>query len=751
MAKKKRKPILGGAWHAFAIGVLVVLVLFALEIRYNASLARAELIAYDVRIKLRHPPAQTGKVAIVVIDDRSIAELKQRWPWPRIVMAQLIDALKDYKVAVAGLDLIFSETDDQDVQRHAIAARLTAAGVNDSVVDTTLGPDNDAAFASALRAQGAIYLGYPFSGHYLTTQKSRETLSGYTTTPLSPPPLSYNLVRSEGPAPELLAADAYLPPIEILNRAAAGIAHVSVDDDADGELRSELMVVRFHDHYCVPLSLELVSAYRGHAPLTLEMNQFGVSGVAVGDEDIPVDEWGRMLVNFRGPVRTIPHYSASDVIARRVPAAALAGKIVLVGRDGTGLGDRVVTPVGSDFPGVEVHANAVDNILAGDFIHRSKASEAEQLVAALVLGLLIAYAVAHLSAAFGFAAFAALTAGYLTYSHYRLVWGGAVLNQVLPLLMLFLVYLFVTSYRYLTEGREKRWLRHAFEHYLNPDVIASVVDDPDGLKLGGSRRHLSILFADIVGFTTRAENAASPEVLIGELNIYFTRMVALILESGGVVDKLIGDAIMAFWGAPAKIENPARHAIDTALKMLGELAALRKQDQRFADFDVGIGIATGDPVVGNLGGETRFDYSVIGDSVNFASRLEGLTRKFGVHLLVSKNTLDEAGAANYIVREIGLVRVKGKREQLPIVEVVGRANDGVDPTFYRRFAGARELIAQGEDRRAVEELMVLKELRRDELGHEDHLIEMYLENLNHHLSNGQSEPLREMVFEFETK
>jgi adenylate cyclase len=750
MAAKKRKRILSGGWRAFLIGLLIVSAMFELSDRYKNGFTSAELRASDFRMNLGARPQQTGKVGVVAIDDKSINEIG-RWPWPRDKMAALINAFKDYQTSVVGLDLIFSEYDDLDKQRHDIAPRMKAAGMDDRAIQQTLGTDNDLAFAAALKAQGTTYLGYPFSAHYLTGELNLTTLSGFTTTLRKPAPLAYNFVRSDGPAPDLLAADAYLPSIDPLNSAAAGSAFVSVDDDADGELRSEPMVVKFHQRYCVPLILALVSAYRHHAPIGLEMNQYGVSRISVGDQDIAVSELGTMLVNFRGPVNIIPHYSAADVIAHRLPASDLAGKIILVGVVGTGLGDRVVTPVGADYPGVEVHANAIDNILVGDFIRRTKASESEQRLAAILLGIAISLAVAHLTAPFAFGAFVALGAGYLTYAHYRLTAGGVVLNVVFPLMTLFLAYLFVASYRYLTEGLEKRRLRHAFEHYLNPDVIASVVDDPEGLKLGGERRHLSILFADIVGFTTRAESAASPEALIAELNTYFTRMLRLILDSGGVVDKLIGDAIMAFWGAPADIENPARHAIDTALKMLSDLAALRKEDPRFKDFDIGVGIATGDPVVGNLGGETRFDYSVIGDTVNFASRLEGLTRKFGVHLLASKNTLDEAGAANYIVREVGLVRVKGKHEKLPIVEIIGAANDGVDPTFYKRFADARELIAQGEDRRAVEELLTLKELRRNELGHEDHLIEMYLENLNHHLSNGQTEPLREMLFEFESK
>jgi len=292
--------------------------------------------------------------------------------------------------------------------------------------------------------------------------------------------------------------------------------------------------------------------------------------------------------------------------------------------------------------------------------------------------------------------------------------------------------------RYITEGLEKRHLRHVFEHYLDPDVIASVLDDPGGLKLGGERRHLSILFSDIVGFTARAERS-EPEPLVAMLNTYMTAMTNVILESGGVVDKLMGDGIMAFWGAPLHVENPARDALNCALKMFDELHALAERDERFGDINIGIGITTGEAVVGNFGGERRFDYSVIGDTVNLASRLESLTRQFKVRILVNRQTLDEAGDG-YIAREIGLVKVKGKDQLVPVVDVAGRDGDGVDPAFYQRFAQALGLLHEGRSPASD-----LEQLLREHPN--DQVIAMCLERLK--AADGHPPP--EMVFEFDTK
>ena len=265
-----------------------------------------------------------------------------------------------------------------------------------------------------------------------------------------------------------------------------------------------------------------------------------------------------------------------------------------------------------------------------------------------------------------------------------------------------------------------------------------MVDNPAGLRLGGERRRLSILFADIVGFTSRAERS-EPEPLVALLNTYMTVMTNVIFESAGVVDKLMGDGIMAFWGAPLEVTNPARNAVECALKMLDELKALAARDERFKDVNIGIGICTGEAVVGNFGGEGRFDYSVIGDTVNLASRLEGLTRQFHVGLLVNRETLDQAGAG-FIAREIGLVKVKGKNQLVPVVEVAGREGDSVDPSYYRRFTQAIGELSRGAS--PEPRLRALLAERPD-----DQVIAMCLERLK---AAGDS-PLREMVFEFETK
>ena len=728
------------SWRAFLFGIVLLGLMFAAHDRFHGAFERMDLIAYDLRINTITPRPSSGVVAIATIDDRSIAQLGQ-WPWPRLVLAQLVDALKDYKVTVIGFDAIFSEADNGDVTRGEIGEKLAGLGLKHDAIGEVLGPGNDQAFAAAMKSQGLTVLGYPFQSHNSQALSGSVTTAGYLDKIRPPGPLAYSIVRQAPGTPhDLIQAHAYLPPYVLLGDGAHSVGYVDVDGDADGEIRSEMTVVRFDGRYCAPLFIAVADAYAGGAPMVLGLDPDGVSAVSIAGERIPVDDDGLMLVNFRRGASPFPYYSISDIINRKIAPEKLAGKIVLVGATAHGLGDRGVTPVDPDMPRVEIHANAIDNMIQGDFIRRPIEAQEIALGAAILIGVLMSLGVAWLSALSSAALGAILLVGYYVYAQARLLNDGLVIGVVFPLLTAIVIYTFLAGYRYITEGREKHHLRVAFGHYLHPDVISAVVDQRDGLKLGGERRHMSILFADIVNYTGLSERT-DPVALVALLNDYMTRMTDHIMESGGVVDKIRGDGIMAFWGAPLAVANHARAAIDSGLAMLMELEALRKHDPRFAEIDIGVGIATGEAIVGNFGGERRFDYSVIGDTVNLASRLEGLTRQFKVHLLVSRVTYTEAGAG-FIGRELGLVKVKGKELLVSIVDVAGRDNDSVDPAFYRRFGDALSKIRAGDAFSARQELERLGQERPN-----DAPVRMYLDRL----AADPEHPPADMVFEFESK
>ena len=736
---KKRRSGRRFHWTTFVLGLVVTAGFLLFFAAYPRLLVSLELKVSDARLRARPHRPFSNKVVIVAIDDKSIQQIGH-WPWDRWTLANLEQAFIAYKVKVVAYDVLFTERDPVDVERGALTAKLRTLSVSDEKIHGVLGPDNDQQFADAIRAHGKTILAYNFSDHMIGAGPPTKE-ANYLTGVIDPKPMSWNVQTDPGVAPKLISAGGYRPPLQILNSTAKKTGFVDADSDDDGHFREEMTAISFDGRQWASLFITAVWAFQDQPPRELKIGAAGITQAVLGDTDIPVDELGRMMVTYQGPAGTIPHCSAADVINHLINADQLAGKIVLVGVTGTGLGDRAVTPVGYEFPRVEIHANAVETILSRDFVHRSKTETlVMERVWAVLLGVSVSIVTAWLSASWSVAAMLVLAGSYFGFAQFMLLERGVLLGVVLPLVITGGVVLILLGYRYITEGREKGHLRRAFEHYLHPDVIASVVDNPEGLRLGGERRHVAILFADIVGFTSLAERS-DPVQLVAMLHVYMTRMTNIILESGGVVDKLMGDGIMAFWGAPYEVENPARRAIDAALQMVAALESLRKEDSRFLNLEVGIGIATGDPIAGNFGGERRFDYSLIGDSVNFASRLEGLTRKFGVRFLVSKDAFAEAGGP-YIARDIGLVKVKGKASLVAIMEVVGRRDDGVDPAFYDQFERTVELLKDGEADQAKAQLEEMLTARPN-----DEVVSLYLAKLN----ESHDEPPREMVFEFETK
>ena len=719
------------------IGLITIAAVTALKQSYPRAFEWAELKTSDLRLYQGALHKPSGKVVIAAIDDKSIGELG-RFPWPRSMEARLVSALHDYHAAVIGFDVAFSEPDPSDAEQRELARRLSKAGIAHTVIGAALSGGNDAGFASAMQQQGSTYLGYFFRTHMFHEATGTE-LGSFRPKLIHPWPLGYKLKRiAPGARQQTYIANGYLPPVDILNRAARGTAYVDIDEDSDGTARSEPIVIRFDGRYCLPLFLAMADAYLGWPPLTLHFDADGVSGVEIGTEKIPVNELGNMMVHLRGTAGTMPQVSIADIISHRVPTAALAYKAVLVGLTAHAIGDRIDAALGGDFPGVEFQATAADNVVAGDFISTSLYLTAVERLSAWIMGAAAAIAAGFMTALASAMVMLALAAGYVTYASWELSANGRLVGVIFPLVTLLATYLMVVSYRYFAEGREKRFIRSAFELYVHPDYVATLMRDSSMLKLGGERRHLSILFADIMGFTSRAERS-EPEPLVALLNTYMTAMTNAIFESGGVVDKLMGDGIMAFWGAPLPAENPARNAINCAITMQGELKKLAARDARFGDIQIGIGIATGDVIVGNFGGEKKFDYSVIGDTVNLASRLEGLTRQFKVNILVNQQSYNEA-EADYVARQIGLVRVKGKDQLVPVVEIAGHRGDGIDPAHYVRFSEAMALLQRGRSPEAD-----LRMLQRE--WPNDHVIEMCLERLQ----RADGRPPREIVFEFDSK
>jgi len=459
-------------------------------------------------------------------------------------------------------------------------------------------------------------------------------------------------------------------------------------------------VVPFKDTWLPTLGFAAFHRFGNSSPL-----KFDAGNLLVGRTRIPVDPQGRFLLKFRGPSRSHKRFSAANVIAsesRRqhglapiYPPADFAGKWVLVGLTAPGLLDLKASPVSAIYPGVEVHATLLDNLLRGDFLRPVPGWVlwAGILVLSAAMGLVVLFSSSLWAILAGFAVLAlmylALVAGAFDFSWWA--------DPVLPGIALGLSFGLAAAYSYATEGRQKLYIRRMFGQYMSGAVINHLLAHPEKLQLGGERRRVTLFFSDLAGFTTISERL-SAETVVGLLNDYLSAMTEIILDEEGTVDKFEGDAIMAFWGAPLDQPDQAARACRAALR---QQAALAELNRRFAGLNLPplsmrIGLNTGDAIVGNLGSQKRFDYTVIGDTVNLASRLEGVNKFYGSHVMASEATVAEcAGAVEF--RELDLVAVKGKEQAIRVFEVLGLTGE-LEPELIKRrqdFAQALELYRQG--------------------------------------------------------
>jgi adenylate cyclase len=394
-----------------------------------------------------------------------------------------------------------------------------------------------------------------------------------------------------------------------------------------------------------------------------------------------------LLVNFRGPAKTFPHYPIADILSGKLDQGTFKDKIVLVGATAIGIYDLRVTPFDHLFPGIEIHANVIDNIISQDFLVHPNWTAILDGFAIVVIGLLLGFVLQRLSAIWGLIVALFLMAAWVV-TNYVMFTRGIWINLVYPVLTAVVVYTGITVFRYMTEEREKKKIKGAFSYYVNPSVVSEMLKNPDMLKLGGEKRIMTVLFSDIRGFTTISEGL-DPEVLVHILNQYLTAMTDIVFKYNGLLDKYIGDAIMAVWGAPLSQPDHARLACVTALEMMAELAELRERWKREGGnvpyLDIGIGLNTGPMVVGNMGSESRFDYTVMGDAVNLGSRLEGANKQYGTNIILGEMTYEQIKNLFYC-RELDSVAVKGKAKPAKIYELLGR--DGQVPHQSLQMARA---------------------------------------------------------------
>ena len=690
--------------------IVIALILFFMDAPF---LRFMELKTLDLRMVSRGQLETSGQVVIATVDEKSLSEIG-RWPWSRTVIAQLVTQLKRYGARAVGFDIVFSEADDNAALKGLtqLSRELEGLGISDRrllqlIKTQKRAADTDAVLARAIENADNVTLGYFFH----TSKRDAEHVSpediaqGEKSVTNSRYPMIQ--MRHEPDPYNMIYAYAAVPSLKILADVAVNSGYFNAFPDPDGVIRWAPLVMKQGEHYHYPMALAVLIQYLGMPPPRLVLNEMGVESIYLEDVRIPVDESGRLLINYLGPAKTFPHYSVTDIIKGRLNPDLFKDRIVIIGATATGIYDLRVTPYSSVYPGVEIHANVVENILNQQFLEHSAWITFLDVCLIVLMGLVVGLTVPRMSAVSGILTIVALMAFFVMANTLAFVYSRLWLNMVYPVLTMATIYLMITVYRYITEEREKKKVRGAFQYYLTASVMEEILKDPSRLKLGGEKKDLTVMFSDIRGFTTISEKL-SPQQLVQLLNEYLTAMTDIVFKYDGLLDKYIGDAIMAVWGDPVEQPDHALRGCRTALDMMRALSALQEKWQRegWPHVDIGIGLNSGDMVVGNMGSDMRFDYTVMGDNVNLSSRLAGINKEYGTHIVISEFTYERVKEILFC-RELDSVRVKGKKLPVKIYELIGdRKEAAAHQEAIQRFEAG---LAQYKEGRWDEAMALFRE------------------------------------------
>lgn len=690
----KRIPIFLG----FFLSSLAIWVLITSNTFVRATMERLENLGYDLQLKtyiMRKAPKPSPSIAIVDIDDRSL-EMEGHWPWPRNKIADLISQLHKQGAVVIAFDMFFSEK-ERNLAEQIIAKMETEQPVNLSVIDylKLQAPafDNDLKFADTLSQVHAV-----LAIGFLKRAQAQNQL---------PPPL-FKLDDTLLKQLNLFKAKGYIASIPPLQTAAKAGGFINIFSDTDGIFRHAPLLIEYNGNIYASLALQAVISFIG-TPIKLITPEYGGSqeleGVQVGNTIVPIDIKGQALIPFIGKSYTFPYLSATDVLKGKIPTEAIQGKIIFIGTSATGMGDLKPTAIENPYPGVEIQASIASGILEDEFSFRPAWTYGANLILTILFGIISSIAFPYMGPRSLGAVVVIVPASLLLINNYIWEQTGLVLSFLVPVILVSLSAVLNILYGYLFESRRRERLKEMFGQYVPSKHIDEMLTSNSEFGLRGDDREMSVLFADIRGFTTISEGLTAKQ-LVELLNTYFTPMTEIIFKNTGTIDKYVGDLIMAFWGAPLKDESHAYHAIESAVSMQDKLKDLATslKDKNWPDIKLGIGINSGTMSVGDMGSQYRRNYTVLGDNVNLASRVESLSKFYGASIMVTEYT--QHGQTKFIFRKLDRVRVKGKSKGIEIYEVLGRTeqltpeldeelkqyNNGLDAYFAQRWDDAYNIM-----------------------------------------------------------
>jgi adenylate cyclase len=665
---------------ARAVCVVLLFALVPLRLADPRPLREVRLRTFDLFQVLRPREQKAWPVVIVDIDEDSLKEIGQ-WPWPRTILADLVTRITQAGAVTVGFDVIFAEPDRMS---PAIAEQSFRGIDADTRAKLDSLPSNDEVFADAIKHSRVVVGQAGAAKPAPKTQAEAGLQTGFA-------------IRGPDPLPYLVTFPGLLRNVAAIEQAAAGRGLFSINPEADGIIRRVPVVMEAQDTLVPSLTMDMLRVASRSSAILVRVNDAGVQSVAVPGLEVPTDQNGQFWVHFNKHDQA-RYVSAKDVLQDRIEPDRLRGKLVLIGTSATGLLDVKTTPLDPAIPGVEVHAQILESVLTKTLLVNPNYAIGAELVVAVLFGLAIIIAAPMLSATIVLLLGALLIAGLIGLSLYLFVMHNLLIDFTYPLISSWLIYLVLTFVNYFREQKQRQQIRSAFGFYLSPHMVEQLARSPEKLVLGGEERRMTILFSDVRGFTTISEHYKDdPQGLTRLMNRFLTPLTNAIIERKGTIDKYIGDAIMAFWNAPVDDDEQEANACDAALEMQARAAALNVELKREAEANggkymplrIGVGLNTGPCVVGNMGSDFRFNYSVLGDTVNFASRLEARTKDYRLPLVIGSRTA-EGARQKFATMEIDLIQVKGKTQPEAVFAVLGRAEVEQDP----RCGELRELNAQ---------------------------------------------------------
>ena len=631
---------------------------------------------FEPRVKTARP------VTIIDIDEKSLAKFGQ-WPWPRTRIADMIINLSRLGAAAIAVDVLFPEPDR--LNPDAVADSMRYLDEATRIRLRTL-PSNDQILADAIKRSRVVL------GETGISEVNPQLDKSFPVTGIA--------MLGEDPQPFLFDFPGLLRNVKPLEEAAAGRGLLTIRTERDGIVRRVPMMLLAQGAMMPSLSFEILRVVTGTPTIIVKSDQTGIKSVGVRGFEVPTDRNGQLWVHFARQDPSI-YVSAADVLDGSIPVDKVDHKLVLIGTSAVGLNDIKTTPVSSAMPGVEIHAQVLEAALTKSLLSRPTSIIVVELLAAIVLGILVII----LAPMFGPVALVAIGALFATlvigtswyfYSQQRLL-----IDLTYPLLSTTAVYLTLIFSSFVREQRQRKQVRGAFAQYMSPVLVEQLAQSPEKLVLGGEEREMTIMFSDVRGFTSISESYKhDPQGLTALMNRFLTPLTNAILARKGYIDKYMGDAIMAFWNAPLDDKVHELNACEAAVDMLervDELNQVREQEaleegRPFIPLNVGVGLNTGTCVVGNMGSDLKFNYSVLGDSVNLASRLEGQSKEYGFPIIVGSRTA-LAVKEKFAILELDFIMVKGKKEPEVIYAIAGREDTAQSGRFQRLRNLTIEMLA----------------------------------------------------------